>query len=457
MQNFEFLIPLTWWQQAIFLAICVWVVAAARPEVALAMYLSIASWTRGFLIGPFAHIWVLLGVMILASLHLILTGRVKPFVLPPHRRGVLAWLGVWWAWMVLLFLVFRGDFESGQWETLYKNTILYTLAPLPVIFALPKEEGRVVSFAWAYILASAAGGVFAIQMLNVPFSYLLSDPTAITRKSFALGIYNYHWFAYQFAYSLVFIFAMFLYVKNAVLRALLGALALLCVYFLLLSSSRQSIFGALIALGFCLLWTLVSGRGAHRLWVGALALALLVAGAWIVQQAPDVLRLGLTDGAGRLDAALIREILQKRSEVSWDQGVALVPESPVWGLGFSRHYVSHNLFLGTLVDQGAVGLVFLLGFLFFWLGEAIRAWKTPAPAGLAVWKMAMVAVMVFALAQSQFSGSPLSEWALWWSAAFLWCLNGMNAAPQREPVTVPRRPAMQGATRGSFVSSQEPR
>lgn len=427
MQTFESLIPLTWWQQAIFLGICAWVIIAARPEVALAIYLSIASWTRGFLIGPLAQIWVLLLVMGLAVLRLILFRGIKPFILPQHKRGIVLWITIWWTWMILLFLIFRSSFEPGSTEALYKNTILYTLIPLPIILLLPKQVDRIVYFAWAYILTAAIGGILAIMMLNIPFAYLLIDPTSVTRKSFALGLYNYHWFAYQFAISLVFIFSLFAYLKNLLARVSLGLLALLCVYFLLLSSSRQSILGSAIALMFCFVWVEFSGRGAHRLWVVVLVVVVVVSAFWLIQRAPDVLRIGLSSsGTASFDQTVIREILQKRSQVSWEQGFALFPDSPIWGLGFSKYYISHNLFLGTLVDQGIVGLIFLLGFLVFWLGEVAQAWQTSTQPKLDIWKLAMVAVMVFVLVQSQFSGNPLTEWAMWWSTAFLWCLNGID-------------------------------
>ncbi len=427
MQNFESLIPLTWWQQVIFIALCAWIILAGRAEIALAMYLSIASWTRGFLIGPLAQIWVLLLVMGLAVLRLILSGKVQPFILPRHKRGILLWLAVWWAWMILLFILFQSSFEPGTAEILYKNTILYTLAPLPVILFLPKQIDRVVYFAWTYLLTAVAGGIIAILMLNIPLTYLLTDPTSITQKSFALGIYNYHWFAYQFAVALIFIFALFAYFKNFLLKIGLAVLALLCVYFLLLSSSRQSIFGSAIALMFCFMWTEFSGRGAHRFWIVVLVSVVAASAFLIIQQAPDLLRIGLSSGGTALpDQTIIREILQRRSEISWERGFALVPDSPIWGWGFSKYTVSHNLFLGTIVDQGIVGFIFLLGFLFFWAGEAKRAWKISAQPELHIWKLAMVAIMVFVLIQSQFSGNPLTEWAMWWSTAFLWCLNGMD-------------------------------
>ena len=126
MQAFESIIPLTWWQQAIFIGVCVWIVAAAHPEVGLAIYLSIASWTRGFLIASVAQVWILLAVMGLATLRLILFGQVRPFVLPPHKRGVLAWLTIWWAWMIILCLFFLPYFDKAQWADLYRSAILYT-------------------------------------------------------------------------------------------------------------------------------------------------------------------------------------------------------------------------------------------------------------------------------------------------------------------------------------------
>jgi len=439
MQVFETIIPLTGWQQAIFIGVCVWIIAAAHPEVGLAMYLSIASWTRGFLIASVAQFWILLAVMGLATLRLILFGQVKPFVLPPHKRGVLAWLAIWWAWMIILCFFFLPFFDQAQWSDLYKNTILYTLIPMPLILFLPKEINRVVYFAVAYILTSMIGGMFAVMMLNIPFSYLLADPTSITKRAFALGISNYHWFAYQFAISLTFIFALSVYMKNILVRAGLILPALLCVYFLILSSSRQSILGCAIALLFCFIWVEFSDKGAHRFWIVALVAIVLFSAYWLVEQAPSVLRIGSSSSGSLPDIALLQDIIQKRSAVSWQLGLNLFPESPIWGLGFSQYSVSHNLFLGTIVDQGIVGLVFLLGFLTFWFGEARLAWKTTEQPGLKTWKLAMVAIMVFVLVQSQFSGNPLSEWAMWWSTAFLWCLNGLDVHIEEQEQVEPVR------------------
>jgi O-Antigen ligase len=439
MQAFESIIPLTWWQQAIFICVCVWIVAAAHPEVGLAIYLSIASWTRGFLIASVAQFWILLVVMGLATLRLILFAQVKPFVLPPHKRGVLAWLIIWWAWMIILCFFFLPYFDQAQWTDLYKNTILYTLIPMPLILFLPKEINRVVYFAGAYILTSVVGGMFAVMMLNIPFSYLLADPTSITRRAFALGISNYHWFAYQFAISLIFIFALFVYIKNILVRVGLIVPALLCVYFLILSSSRQSILGFAIALLFCFIWEEFSGKGTHRFWVVALVTIVIFSAYWLVIQVPNVLRIGLSSSGSLPDIALLQDIIQKRSAVSWQQGLNLLPESPVWGLGFSQYSVSHNLFLGTIVDQGIIGLVFLLGFLIFWFGEARLAWKTTEQPDLRIWKLAMVAIMVFVLVQSQFSGNPLSEWAMWWSTMFLWCLNGLDVHAEKQKQVEPVR------------------
>ena len=51
----------------------------------------------------------------------------------------------------------------------------------------------------------------------------------------------------------------------------------------------------------------------------------------------------------------------------------------------------------------------------------------------------MVAIMVFVLVQSQFSGNPLSEWAMWWSTMFLWCLNGLDVHAEKQKQVEPVR------------------
>jgi O-antigen ligase len=355
--------------------------------------------------------------------------------LPSHKRGILLWLATWWAWMIIVFLAFLPFFEHGTAENFYKNTILYILIPMPVIVFLPKQLDRVIYFAWAYLFAAVIGGIFAIMMLNVPLHSLINDPTSIVHISFALGIENYHWFAYQYAISLILIFSLFVYYNNLMTRVGLILLVLSCVYFLMLSSSRQSIFGLMIALLFSFMWVLFSGRNKYRYWIAVIVVVVGISAFRLIEQEPAILRIGFSSGGTFLSQiTMIQEILIKRSQLTWEQGFALVPDSPIWGLGFSKHYISHNIFLGTIVDQGMIGLVFLIGFLYFWTGEAVRAWRTPKQYDVYTWKLAMVSIMVFVLVQSQFSGNPLSEWAMWWSTAFLWCMNdrGFNGKDQEQ-------------------------
>lgn len=425
MDTFQTLIPLTPWQEAIFLAICAWIILAARPEVGLALYLSIAGWTRGFVIGSVAQTWILLLAIFVAVFRIAITGGIKPFILPAHKRSILIWIGVWWVWMIGLAMLFYPYFPRELRENVYRNTILYILLPLPVILLIPKEIERVIYFAVAYVLCALVGGWFAIALLNIPISYLLSSPTLVDKVS-ALGIVNYHWFAYQYAISLVFIAALFMYAKKLAVRMGLVVLALPAVYFLILSSSRQSIFGCLVALLFYFSWVFLAGKRNHRFQLAILALAILFSSYWLIRQAPQILRLGFSADGLLPDSTILGSIIESRSEITWDVGISLIPQSPIWGFGFSKNDVSHNLFIGTIVDQGTVGLIFLLGFLSFWFGEARQAWRTEVSSPEGLWKLAMVSIMVFVLIQSQFSGSTISEWAMWWSTAFLWCLNGLQ-------------------------------
>jgi hypothetical protein len=264
-------------------------------------------------------------------------------------------------------------------------------------------------------------------------SYLLKDPTLTSFGVVQLGVINYHWFAYPFAISVLFGFGLIKEFKNIFARVLLFGFILVCVYFLILAGSRQSILGCVAGILFFSAW-IVSRHKVSSAWVIPLVTGVFAFMYWLILQAPDLLRLGLGSQAGVIDvnATRIIDFIQSRSVITWQEGIKTFLSSSIWGVGFSQHYVSHNLFIGTGADQGIVGLIFLVGFLIFWARQAILAWREVELNIENTWRMILVSVMIFELVQSQFSGSPIAEWAMWWSTTFLWIMN--QAAQEHKPV-----------------------
>jgi len=89
------------------------------------------------------------------------------------------------------------------------------------------------------------------------------------------------------------------------------------------------------------------------LWLmGVLAVIVLVA-IWLYGLAPEQITRA-PEGAG---GWALSGAVEERSQLAlagWRDFLG----SPLWGWGFTRYY-SHNLFVGTLADQGLVGAAFL--------------------------------------------------------------------------------------------------
>lgn len=420
--NFQNTIYLTGLEVFGFLAVCLLIVYFARPEIALGIYLSMGDWTRTVQIGPIAHTWVLVGTILLATFVMLIRNRDAGFSIPNRNRWILFLLALWWSWMTLLFFLYKDLFIPQQWSNLWQIVTLYVLFPLPFILLLPRSLDRVQWFAFAYIAFAILEGWFALQVINIPVSFIAKDPTLISFGVLRLNVVNYHWFAYPFAISLIFVLVLFFQTNNLLWRIICLLVGIYCVYFLVLAGSRQTIVGVLAAMIVFGLWMMKS-RGNLRIWLMIVLSIFLYVSIWLVQVAPSLLRLNGPQGQLSLDISFLKEIIQDRSAITWEQGLRIIPDSPIWGFGFSLQNISHNLFIGTLVDQGIVGLIFLICFLIFWGLEAKFVWEATRVTVDNLWRVAMVLVMVFVLIQSQFSGNPIAEWAMWWSTVFLWQLN----------------------------------
>ena len=129
------------------------------------------------------------------------------------------------------------------------------IAPLPVILLFANNIDKVRGFVIAYILAAILSGL-KIYFINydISFSTFLSDPTL---RSFGIIFYNsqnYHWFSYPFAISLILIFPLISISKSIFIKLLLFFSACLCIYFILLAGSRQTIYGGGLILIFFSWW-----------------------------------------------------------------------------------------------------------------------------------------------------------------------------------------------------------
>lgn len=404
-------IPLQPFQLALVILLACYIVFAGRPMWALGIYLSMALWTRNVFIGPVVHTWFWLAVIAVATLVYLHRNKLLPDI-PARGRWIVPWMVLWWLWIVLLIVVHEVVGARG----FYRNLLLTVCLPLPVVLLAARDIRAVRGFAVAFVATTLVGGWFALSMVGITPDYLLRDPLLADSGIIQLGILSYHFFSRGFAISLLLAMALFFEHRARYLNLLFAACAALCVYFLFLIGSRQSLNGALVSAGIFTLWSL---RGARLPRGQSVILALALAGMalYIYQANPNlVLRDDETSIADALDVFSSRGSL-------WEQGWQTVLLSPLWGNGFAYTVLSHNIVIGTLSDQGAVGLVFLAGLVGFSAWLAVGAARIPSDSPYLNWCLVCASIVIFALIHSMASGAVLTVPHLYWATALLWMLS----------------------------------
>jgi hypothetical protein len=361
--------------------------------------------------GPIAHTWVFLVVAVMASISYGLRkGRFNLF--PPTDRWIIAWMGLWWVWIMALISLMENSDLRWSFARIF---LCYIVAPLPIFLLFAGDLKRARGFSVAYILTTLVGGYVCLRMADVTNAMLLSDPLLLERPMRFLGLYNYHWFGWAQAITLLLITAFFQENRNIVIRLVLLVGGGACVYFLMMAGSKQSIIGVFLALS-VFIWWIPRQRGVTRL-SGLLLLGVVsLLAVLIFQQAPELLR---------AEHSHLNEVvssgMEERSEL-WMQGLGIFASSPIWGTGFNDGAISHNLFVSTLADQGIVGMIYFVGFLWFFVRQLHGVWEARGPENLAIWRMAFFCVALFGFFHSQVSGNVISTWEIYWSTAFLWHL-----------------------------------
>lgn len=394
---------------AIYLGLCAYAILKGRPEISIGMFLAIAGWTRNIMVGPIVQNYLLLATTYAAILVRFYhkPEEIKEW-LPGHDRAIILWMLLWWAWMILLL----EEFNPPKLGILRPQLIVFLIAPLPALLTFARDMERLKIFAVAYIGATLVGGYSAIAALDIPLSALIFDPTLGGYQASHLRIGNYHLFAYTFAIAIIMIVGLLVQTRGLLwLIGLLGAAAF-CAQFLLLAGSRQSIGGTLFVIILFAIWGLIN-RSTSKPRLILLLSTILGVGIPIYTLAPNlVVRSGEDGLLGAFDLVGDRGHL-------WVTGWQAFLESPIWGTGFVYPY-SHNMFVSTVAEQGAVGMVFLLGYFYFLMRQSRVVFNGRGDEARAIWRMAFFGIIVFGLAHGLASGSAVSVRHLFWAGALLW-------------------------------------
>lgn len=397
-------------ESAVFILICVCLIVSGRIGVIVGMYLSLMFWSRSLRIFSIVHTWILIFAMSATTTIYVLKNGWGPR-LPRKDRWIILWMGAWWFWQFLLIAV--NDFQLKA--ALLRTAVFRTILPLPFVIVIAHDSREIRGFTLGYAGATLLNGLFVLDSLSVSFRHLLSDPVLNDLNVLRLGLNNYHWFSYTFAISSILVFAAMLHEKKRLISFLGAGSVGYFSYFLLMSTSKQSIGSFLLVILGLVLW-LQFRRQIPRLTSLAVLLVVTWLFFYLYQRAPEMI---LRHSDSLIEAF---DLIGDRGQL-WLIGWDTFLHSPLWGSGFVNYTRIHNLFFGTLGDQGLVGFVFLIGFLVF-VSRQIRpllAVQTGRPEVL--WRAGFACIVLFGLLHAQASGNALTVSHIYWGAAFLWILN----------------------------------
>jgi len=435
---------LTLVQTGLILLGCLYIVWSGRPDWAAGIYLSLASWATVIRFQQVNHIWVFLITMIGAAGVYWLKHRGRSLI-PRRDAWIVPWMAVWWGWMLLI--IGLHDVDQVIKDQILLSLLFYTVAPLPIFLLFATDVQRVRGFALSYLLTTIVGGLVTLSRLSalgISLGYLFSDPV-LSQYGIGdtgwfihtMGIVNYHWFAYAFGVSFILLMALSQQNRRGYGYLITTIGAAYCAYFLLIANSKQAMGGMAIAGLLFALWAARDVKAISRLRLILLVGAVMATVVSIYLMRPElVLR-----SAGSVFEAF--NIVEDRG-IYWADGWDAFVRSPIWGDGFAgSSSLGHNLFISTLANQGLVGMVFLIGFLVFFGRQVPGVWARKGTPEQAVWRMAFLCVALFSLFVTQISGSPVSSWPLFWSAAILWRLKETvekHESTERAAVSVGQAP-----------------
>jgi O-antigen ligase len=413
-----------------------------RPEWPMGMFFAMSGWGRNLWVGPVLYLYALLATAYLAAFvdtQLRLRRGEQITLGPEHDRGVLVLVGCWWLWMLMLIELFA----PPNGAALRRNLVLLIIAGIPPLLLFAHDVQRLKGFAIAYICSAVAGGWIALAAYEVPITALLSDPGLNSYGLSNLGLPNYHAIAWTFGCSLILVMALYIQARSLFTLTFYTLLAALCMQFLLLSLSRQSMAASVICIVLFGIWGIFS-RNAPKPRVVVLVVGVIAMAAAIYQVAPHlVVR---EHESGLLESF---DLVGDRAEY-WRFGWEIFVASPLWGSGMSTPY-SHNLLLGTLAEQGLVGGFFLAAYSYFVVRQGRTIVNRRGDPARATWRVAFFLIVLFFIIHSMASGTATNGRHLYWAGLMLWFQSAivrpapLPAIPVPTRLVVRPRPSLAGA------------
>jgi O-antigen ligase len=388
----------------------IWVMWTGRFEVGVALYIAFPLWTRTVLLVTVVQTWPVLAATIIGlAVYLFRTGRPISEMVPEKSRWIIPWMLCWWLWILLILQVF----SVSDKRSFHRPIFLYVILPIPLVMLFAHDIQRIRSFAVAFIATIFLGGWKTLEAVQITLDYLARDPTLSNTDIIRLGLGNYHWFSYGFSLSLIWIVWLFIQARRPWVMALLMVGAIISIYFMFMSGSRQSLNGGVFSAFVLVIWSMFQ-RSTPKLRTVLLTVVAVMIGITIYTVAPHlIIRDNETDVTDSFD------LLGDRGGL-WAKSIEIFERSPIWGTGFEYAVYSHNFFLSALADQGIVGFIFQIGYTCFFFRRCRQVWEGPGSMERASLRAAMLAVGIFTMIHSQASGNALSIFHFYWAGVILW-------------------------------------
>jgi hypothetical protein len=407
-------ISLSFLPSLLIFAFCIYIVYKGKVEYAIGIYLSSGMLGSGTIkIFSIPHFYVLV-VLIIGSSFYYFNFYKKSKFFPRNNHWIILWIVFWFTWELILIQYGNSPYKS----TILMSFVPRIIAPLPIIILFSNNIKKIYGFSKAYIITTLVLGLKIVFVnYKISLSVVLIDATFRSFGILFLNSTNYHWFSYPFAISLLLAIVLLISSQTIFNRLFYILSVLLCIYFIILSGSRQTIFGILIILIIFGIWLFRNQKSnISTILYALLGIPIFVFSVYSIYiWGIDVIV--RSNEQGLLDSL---DLIASRG-IGWSNGIATFLRSPLAGSAFSM-YGSHNLFIGTLAEQGIIGFVFLIGYLYFIKIISHGIFKQQVINEFSLLRMAFFCIILFGLIHSQASGSVVSVWHLFWPAPFLWHL-----------------------------------
>lgn len=402
----------------ILLLTCFHFIIKSRLDILCGVYCSYLSYNNALIIFGVPFIWIII-TSCSASMILFIR-KYGGFKLPNKDRQIIALLGFWWTYTLIL-LTASGFYNFRSIGT----TFISVMLPIFFVILISKEFIFIKRFAAAFLVTTILGGVLYIYNLMSTSPDLIINPITGNQGMGRLPVYNYHKFSYPFGISFIFLITLFISWRGMLLRFILILGFLIVTYFLYFLGSRQTMIATLIASLVFLLWIGYKNIGSktNKSFSTVAIITVLLFGIYYIANSfyalsDFAISRGFDISLGVNASDLIAQ--SKRSE-QWQLAIDAIFDSFFLGTAYGFDN-AHNIILAILVNEGVIGIFFFILYIKFFIKQSNSIFSSVNDLDLQAWQITFFLIFISTLIHSQFSGDNISSPEFYWAPIMLWFL-----------------------------------